>query len=67
MTSFTKSFFIKILNKYLPAKKNYISLVEVKELVEGKKGGKKEKEVFRGNRSVCLFLSVDDDAKTTQS
>ena len=32
--------FIKILNKHLPPKKNYVSLAEVKELIEGRKAGK---------------------------
>ena len=32
--------FIKTLNKCLPPKKNYISLKEVKEVIEGKNSGK---------------------------
>ena len=32
--------FVRILNKHLPPKKNCISLLEIKELIEGKKAGK---------------------------
>ena len=39
--------FIKILNKHLPPKKNYVSLGEVKELIEGKKVGKTFGKVLR--------------------